>query len=148
MKNRLTIFTKILLDIMFFGGIVTIFLVPLLYKLVMPYEPQIAEHYIVLCVILMICGMFAVLILWELRKMFATVIAEDCFVEANVLSLKRMGNYSFGIAITTLARLFCYLNSAVFVIIIVFVIAGLFSKVLAGVFNQAVTYKLENDLTI
>lgn len=148
MKNRLTIFTKILLDIMFYGGMVTILLVPFLYHLVMPYEPQIAEHYIPLCVILMVCGVFAVLILWELRRMFATVLAENCFVEANVCSLKRMGNYSFCIAITTLARLFCYLNSAVFVILIVFVIAGLFSKVLALVFDRAIAYKTENDLTI
>ena len=34
------------------------------------------------------------------------------------------------------------------VVILVFVIAGLFSKVLARVFDKAVTYKLENDLTI
>ena len=27
-------------------------------------------------------------------------------------------------------------------------IAGLFSRVLAGIFDKAVTYKLENDLTI
>lgn len=38
--------------------------------------------------------------------------------------------------------------SGVFVVILVFVIAGLFSKVLAGVFEQAVSYKQENDLTI
>ena len=148
MKNRLTIFTKILLDIMFYGGIIVILLVPLLYKLVIPYEPHIEKNYIALCVIMMICGVFAVLILGELRKMFATVIREDCFVKSNVESLKRMGNYSFGIAVTTLARLFCYLNSAVFVILAVFVIAGLFSKVLALVFDKAVAYKLENDLTI
>ena len=34
------------------------------------------------------------------------------------------------------------------VVILVFVIAGLFSKVLACVFEQAVQYKEENDLTI
>ena len=34
------------------------------------------------------------------------------------------------------------------VVILVFVIAGLFSKVLACVFREAVRYKLENDLTI
>ena len=32
--------------------------------------------------------------------------------------------------------------------VLVFLIAGLFSRVLADVFDQAVTYKLENDLTI
>lgn len=32
--------------------------------------------------------------------------------------------------------------------VLVFVIAGLFSRVLAQVFDRAVTYKQENDLTI
>lgn len=148
MKNRLTIFTKYILDFMFYGGILVTICVPFLYRLAFPYNDRIEENYIALSIILMICGVFAVLIIYELRKIFKTVINEDCFVMENVTSLKKMGNYSFCIAVTTLARLFCYINSAVFVIIIVFVIAGLFSKVLAGVFDQAVTYKLENDLTI
>lgn len=148
MKNRLTIFTKYILDFMFYGGIIVTVCVPFLYRLAFPYNDRIEENYIALSIILMICGVFAVLIIYELRKIFKTVINEDCFVMENVTSLKKMGNYSFFIAATTLARLFCYINSAVFVIIIVFVIAGLFSKVLAGVFDQAVTYKLENDLTI
>lgn len=148
MKNRLTVLTKWMLDMMFYGGILVTAAVPLLYRMVAPYEPQIKEYYIPLCIILMICGVLAVLILWELRKMFKTVLLEDCFVESNVISLKRMGNYSFGIALTTLARLFCYINSAVVVVIIVFLVAGLFSKVLAQVFDKAIAYKLENDLTI
>lgn len=148
MKNRLTVLTKWMLDMMFYGGILVTAAVPLLYRMVAPYEPQIKEYYIPLCIILMICGVLAVLILWELRKMFKTVLLEDCFVESNVISLKRMANYSFGIALTTLARLFCYINSAVVVVIIVFLVAGLFSKVLAQVFDKAIAYKLENDLTI
>ena len=59
-----------------------------------------------------------------------------------------MSNYSFFIAVITACRLFIYLTPAVFIVILVFVIAGLFSKVLAQVFDKAVTYKLENDLTI
>lgn len=37
---------------------------------------------------------------------------------------------------------------ATMAIMMVFIIAGLFSRVLAQVFDKAVTYKLENDLTI
>lgn len=59
-----------------------------------------------------------------------------------------MSIYSFFIAVITACRLFIYLTPAVFIVILVFVIAGLFSKVLAQVFDKAVTYKLENDLTI
>lgn len=148
MKNNLTIITKYILDVMFYLGIIAILCVPVLYRLVMPYEKEIKEYYIPLCVILMICGVFAVLIIYELRKMFRTVLADDCFVRDNVTSLWKMGNYSFGIAAVTLFRLFCYVNSAVFVILIVFIIAGLFSKVLSQVFDKAIGYKEENDLTI
>ena len=95
-----------------------------------------------------VSGILAELILYELRRMFRTVLANDCFVEANVKSLKRMGTYSFLIALVTAGRMFLYLTPAVMIIILVFVIAGLFSRVLSQVFDRAVAYKLENDLTI
>ena len=50
--------------------------------------------------------------------------------------------------VITACRLFIYITPSVLILILVFVIAGLFSKVLAQVFDKAVTYKLENDLTI
>ncbi|MFR7841817.1 MAG: hypothetical protein ACLU3U_01230 [Gallintestinimicrobium sp.] len=59
-----------------------------------------------------------------------------------------MGICSFCIAAVTALRLFLYLTPAVLITILVFVIAGLFSLVLSRVFDAAVTYKLENDLTI
>lgn len=148
MKSKLTIITKLILDMMFYGGIIITIGVPFLYRLAMRFSDNIEEHYVALCIILMICGIFAVLIIGELRKMFKTVLNDDCFVMENVTCLKRMGNYSFCIAATTLPRFIIYVNSAVFVVIIVFIIAGLFSKVLAEVFDKAVSYKLENDLTI
>ena len=58
------------------------------------------------------------------------------------------GNLQFFIAVITCCRLFLYLTPAVLIVILVFVIAGLFSKVLSQVFEKAVTYKQENDLTI
>lgn len=148
MKNKLTVITKYILDVMFYGGIIAIFCVPVLYRLIMPYEKEVEQYYIPLCIIMMLCGVLAVLIIYELRKIFRTVLADDCFVRENVTSLRKMGNYSFGIALVTLSRLFCYFNSAVFVILVVFVIAGLFSKVLSQVFDKAIGYKEENDLTI
>ena len=62
--------------------------------------------------------------------------------------LGRMGNWSFFIAGMSVARCVVYMTVAMAVVILVFVIAGLFSKVLACVFREAVRYKLENDLTI
>ena len=148
MKDKLTLFTKYLLDFMFYMGIVVIITLPLIIKLYGHYNTYFAENYYSLCVIFFLSGIFAVLILRELRKMFRSVLNDDCFIRENVISLERMSIYSFFIAVITACRLFLYLTPAVLVVILVFVIAGLFSKVLARVFDKAVTYKLENDLTI
>ena len=148
MKDKLTLFTKYLLDFMFYMGIVVIITLPLTIKLYGHYNTYFAENYYSLCVIFFLSGIFAVLILRELRKLFRSVLNDDCFIRENVISLDHMSIYSFFIAVITACRLFLYLTPAVLVVILVFVIAGLFSKVLARVFDKAVTYKLENDLTI
>lgn len=148
MKDKLTLFTKFLLDFMFYAGIVVIVTLPLSIKFYGRFNTYFADNFYSLCVIFFLSGIFAVLILQQLRRMFGTVLNDDCFVRENVASLEKMSIYSFFIAVITACRLFIYLTPAVFVIILVFVIAGLFSKVLAGVFDKAVTYKQENDLTI
>lgn len=148
MKDRLTVFTKGILDFMFFAGILTTVLVPVIIKFYGNYNTYFADNVWELSLIFILSGIFAVLIIFELRRMFKTVLDDNCFIYENVASLRRMGTYSFFIAVITSCRLFLYLTPAVIVVILVFIIAGLFSKVLSRVFDKAVTYKQENDLTI
>ena len=148
MNRKLTVFTKALLDFMYYAGIIVTILVPLIISWYGQYNTYFGENVISLSIIFMASGIFAVLILRELRKMFKSVLADDCFIPENVAALRRMGTYSFFIAGITCCRLFLYLTPAVLIVILVFIIAGLFSKVLSQVFDTAVTYKLENDLTI
>lgn len=148
MKDKLTVFTRFLLDFMYFVGIVVIVTLPASIRFYGKYNSYFAENYYSLCVIFFLSGIFALLIVQQLRRMIRTVLNDDCFIKENVISLEKMSIYSFFIAVITACRLFIYLTPAVFIIILVFVIAGLFSKVLAGVFDKAVAYKLENDLTI
>ena len=148
MRDHLTVFTKWMLDFMFFAGIAVTGTLPMTIRLYGRYNSYFARYEWQLIVLFFISGVLAVMIIRELRKMFRSVLADNCFVEENVRSLSRMGNYSFAIALITAARLFLYLTPAVLVVILVFLIAGLFSKVLAQVFDRAVKYKLENDLTI
>lgn len=147
-KDKLTVFTKGILDFMFFAGIITTILVPVIIKAYGKYNSYFGENVPELSLIFILSGIFAVLIIHELRKVFKTVLSDNCFIMENVASLQKMGTYSFFIAVITACRLFLYLTPAVLVVILVFVIAGLFSKVLSQVFEKAVTYKLENDLTI
>ena len=146
MKDRLTIFTKWMLDVMFVGGILVTLTLPFSIRFYGTVNPRFAQYYGQMVLLFAVSGLLAVLM--ELRKIFASVLADDCFVRENVESLNRMGTYSFLIVLVSAGRAFLYLTPAVLVIVLVFIVAGLFSKVLAQVFDRAVTYKLENDLTI
>lgn len=148
MKDKLTITTKLLLDLMFYGGIAVIVTLPISIKVYGRYNSYFEENYIALLLLFFFSGVFAALTIYELRKIFRTVINDDCFIRENVVSLRRMGSYSFCIAFFTAARLLLYITPAVCIVILVFLIAGMFSKVLSQVFDKAITYKLENDLTI
>ena len=59
-----------------------------------------------------------------------------------------MAVFSSIIAIVTAVKLFVVPTPATAVVVLVFFIAALFSQVLSYVFEKAVSYKEENDLTI
>ena len=148
--NRLQVarITKGIIDFMFYAGILVCLTLPISLRYLGTYCPHYKIFYIPMLILFLISGMLSILIIQELRSIFRTVLNEDCFVKENVKSLRRMGNYSFCIAAVSAVRLLIVVTPATLVIILVFIIAGLFSKVLTDVFDQAVTYKLENDLTI
>ena len=149
MKLNITRFTKAVLDIMFVLGILITATLPFLLKTYGKYvEPGIEKYIWQNSVVLGLCGIFSLMIVWELRKMFKTVIADDCFVRNNVTSLKKMSIYSVGIVFFMAVKCLFNITLDTMAIMMVFIIAGLFSRVLAQVFDKAVTYKLENDLTI
>ena len=137
-----------IIDFMFYAGILVFLTLPISLRYLGTYFPHYKIFYIPMLILFLISGMLSILIIQELRSIFRTVLNEDCFVKENVKSLRRMGNYSFCIAAVSAVRLLIVVTPATLVIILVFIIAGLFSKVLTDVFDQAVTYKLENDLTI
>ena len=112
--------------------------IPVIFRYVGRYIQSFRVHYIPQCVLYIGSGILALMIVRELRRMFGTVLEDNAFIMENADSLKRMGKFSFFLASTP----------ATVVVIIVFSIAGLFCFVLCQVFEQAVRYKEENDLTI
>ena len=147
-KRILTVGTKYLLDFMFYAGILVTATLTFSVKIAGEVLPHLIEHYEETVIIYTVLGISACILIRELRKIFRTVLNENCFVQENVASLRKMGNWSFFIALMSVVRSIVYLTPAMAVIILVFVIAGLFSKVLAYVFEEAVRYKEENDLTV
>lgn len=140
--------TKLLLDVMFFAGVLVTVSLPWSVKLAGTMLPQLVEHYEETVIIYFVLGVSAEKLLWELRRIFATVLQEDCFVQENVVSLRKMSNWSFFIALMSVVRSIVYMTIAMAVVVLVFAIAGLFSRVLSFVFEQAVAYKEENDFTV
>ncbi len=147
-KKLLARWVKYFLDFMFFTGMLVTASLPLSLKWIERYYEPVLENYEESVIIYFVLGVSALVLIQELRKIFRTVLNEDCFVMENVRSLEKMGNWSFFIAGMSVVRSIVYMTVAMLVVILVFVIAGLFSKVLAMVFEEAVRYKEENDLTI
>ena len=160
-KDGLTKLTKLLLDVMFYAGILVTVTLPLTVRFAMEWIAQrgadaplvhlhwgIGEYYVATVVIYFFLGIAALLLIWELRKMFQTVLKQNAFVMENVKSLHKMAKISLAIVVLSLIRTAVYLTIAMLVVILVFVIAGLFSEVLSRVFEEAINYKEENELTI
>lgn len=142
-------FTKIFLDIMFYSGIIVLVTVPVWLKWAgNHYSEAIGKHYISMLLIFAASGICGILIINELRRMMHTVVEQDCFVRENIRSLRKMGKLSLCISAFFLIKLFFVATPATMIIALVFFIAALFSVVLSCVFQEAVDYKEENELTI
>lgn len=107
--------TKYLLDFMFYAGILVTISLPLSLKYIGKYLEAVEENYLPAVIIFAILGVLALLLINELRKMFGTVLAENCFVPENVASLRRMGDLSFFIAAMSAVRCVVYLTIAMLV---------------------------------
>ena len=95
MGNKLTRFTKLMLDVMFYAGIVVTLTLPVSVKIYGQINSYFAQYYVHMIIMFGISGILAELILYELRRIFRTVLENDCFVQANVKSLNRMGTYRY-----------------------------------------------------
>lgn len=147
--EKLIRITKILLDVMFYSGIVVIVTLPLTLKYAgSHYSRAFQEYYALMLVIFALSGVCGVVIVSQLRKMMRTVVRKNCFVHENVRSLEVMGITSAAIVVLFFIKCFFLPTPATFIIVLTFFIAGLFSKVLSFVFREAIRYKEENDLTI
>lgn len=150
MKNKKTLhmFTKILMDIMFFSGILVCAAVPFAVNIIGEYSSFIKSISLQITIVLLISGLMALYILWSLRKIFKTIVTSDPFTLDNIRILRRIAVAAFVISVAYLAKCAFWFTLATALIILIFTILGLFCLVLADVFQQAVQYKEENDLTI
>ena len=87
MNMRLVRFTKWLLDVMFVVGIGITVGIPVIFYVIGGYIEAFRKYYLIQCALYMLSGVLALLIVAELRKMFATVLKVRAFVWENAASL-------------------------------------------------------------
>ena len=142
--------TKVLVDIMFYGGILVCILLPFWITrqsgLYVEYEGSVAN--VVHIAILLPAAICAVYILFQLKMIFKTLMRGNPFVLENVSCLRKCGVTSFLMAIIFILRLVFWFTPGSVVLIIICVLLGLFCLTLKDVFKQAISYKEENDWTV
>ncbi|KGM93441.1 hypothetical protein Z968_12525 [Clostridium novyi A str. 4552] len=119
------------------------------------------KNKIVLGILLTIGVVCIFLIVFELRKIVKTLIKSNPFVWSNVKSLKKISVKCFIIAACYFGNFVASFGKEKYKFIyldakgihtdtepIIFILAGIFIAILAGVFKKAIEYKEENDFTI
>ncbi len=149
-EKSLSSLVKCILDLIFIGGIMILLSLPISLKWYLGYSYLgfNMDIYYFLLVLLVITGILALVIVYEIRKIFYTLKRKNPFVLENVKSLKHMGIASFLISFAYIFKIIFYNSFMTVIVLMVFVIAGFFSIILAEVFRQAVVYKEENDFTV
>jgi hypothetical protein len=148
-KNSITHhITKVVVDIMFFGGIAIVIAVPWLARLLSNYYGYTDTDYWILTIALFTSGVCAVYILFNLKVMFKTLLGGNPFVEKNISCLRKIAVASMLIAIIFAVKTILMFTVATAVIVLVFIIASLFCLTLKDIFKQAIYYKEEHDWTV
>ena len=141
--------TKVLIDIMFYGGIVCCIAVPFalppMAAIFSRYAPDIVKPY---TVILLLSGVCALYMVWQMKVIFKTMSGGNPFIPENVTCLRKCCVSSFLIAIIYLIKICFWFTIASSIIVIIFALLGLFSLTLKDLFKQAIAYKEENDWTV
>ena len=142
---------RIILYIVFAVGIALTVTMPFMigtYMRVLYDAYEVREGYkIFITAFLMTVGTLGLFIVLELIIMLRTML-KNPFVRRNVRSLNIIGITAFITGALFFVKCFLYVTIMTLLSGVCLVILGLFAFTLANLFNKAVKYKEENDLTI
>jgi hypothetical protein len=146
--NFINKLTKIVVDIFFYLGIITVISVPLLTPKIIKSLNLSESLTLPTIITLLLSGVCAVYLIFQLKRIFKTLTSGNPFVIENTVYLKNMAIVTFIISIIYVYKLTYWFTPATVIIVIVFLVAGLFCLTLKDLFAQAVKFKEDNDLTI
>lgn len=150
-KKSLSAFLKIFIILLMAVAAVVIIGLPIFFKMYLEWLGIFTTNvigYNYLLAVLYITGVASFFLLNELRKIFNTLENCDPFIINNVKSLKKICYLCFLIGIVYTTKIFVLNSFMTLIIVFIFIICGFFALILSDVFNQAVKYKDDNDLTI
>lgn len=147
-KKRLYRGTKLLVDIIFIVEIISTVAMPVIVPWLNRFYPRLQGLDVPILTIYMLIGIICGFATFELKKILRTVVEENCFVQENVTALKRISIGFLLLAVMLVIRGILYLTMAILIETFLFILAWIFCLVVARVFEEAVRYKEENDLTI
>ena len=102
----------------------------------------------ILLIILYPCGISSFMVAFQLKRIFRTLVKKDPFVQTNVQALKLMGTAMTVVTIFLFAKIFLMNSIMTMLGAFASILLAVFCFVLADVFQQAVYYKQDNELTI
>jgi hypothetical protein len=148
-KNSVTHYiTKILVDILFFGGILSVIVIPDLARVLTRYYHFGKSGRWFVTAVLFITWFCAIFILFNLKQMFKTLLGGNPFIEANVRCFRKMAVACAIISIVYALQCFLVFSVATFILVAIFTVGTLFCLTLKDVFKQAIYYKEEHDWTV
>lgn len=148
-KSMVHYIAKGMVDVLFYGGILACCCVPWLTKWWMGIaafrQPSSSLPF---ALILISSGLCAVYILYQLKKLFRTLLGGNPFVSENIICFRKMAVAAMLIAIIYVVKCVFWFSIASAIVAVVFLVASLFCLTVKDVFKQAVYYKEEHDFTV
>ena len=153
-KSWVHYLTRIVVEIMFYGGIAACLATPWIVVYIFGLTPiyfagasvfEISNLFIFLAAIFFASGVCSVYILWQFKKLYKTFLGGNPFVPANVKCFRKIAVASALIAVLFIIRCIVHFTYASAAVIVIFALATLFCLTLKDIFKQAVYYKEEND---
>ncbi len=148
-KKSISNYIKILLQIIFVFGVLTIAFLPIVVKYYIQFLRLDLQNFYIPCLILLYAsGIPMLVIVQQFIKLFNSLSINMPFVQENSSHLKTASICSGIIALEYIIGIYIFKSIFTFIIVGIFLIAWIGLYILSELFKQAVKFKEENDLTI
>ena len=140
---------KTVIDVLFVLSIICVAATPMLSRWLFGWIRYSASDYLLpFTLILFFSGICCVYILFNLKKMYRSLLSGNPFIDENVRHLRKIAVACAVISLIYIIKCLFMFTFATIVIAAVFVVGCLFCLTLKDLFKQAINYKSENELTI